>query len=156
MRCRKEVNIISLVINSAYVSIFFQVMFWSQQISFWLIGIMVVTSIRGLLITLTKVMYFFYSLANVRLWKSGFRSCPILLPGLSDSSIGLWNIFDDYLYVSCQEILQTCPEHPYGYPLCKFKNVSLQMQFYIEKNLINSPFKTVARFFVTQTKHSCI
>ena len=64
MRCRKEVNIIALVINSAYVSIFFQVMFWSQQISFWLIGIMVVTSIRGLLITLTKVMSFLYSLAN--------------------------------------------------------------------------------------------
>ena len=42
----------------------FQVMFWSQQISFWLIGIMVVTSIRGLLITLTKVLSFLYSLAN--------------------------------------------------------------------------------------------
>lgn len=46
-----------------YFAIQFDVVFWSQQISFWLIGIMVVTSIRGLLITLTK---FFYALASTR------------------------------------------------------------------------------------------
>ena len=33
-----------------------QVRFWSQHISFWLVGIIIVTSIRGLLITLTKVL----------------------------------------------------------------------------------------------------
>lgn len=32
-----------------------QVMFWSQHVSFILVGIIVITSIRGLLITLTKV-----------------------------------------------------------------------------------------------------
>ena len=35
--------------------VFFQVKFWSQHISFLAVGIIVVTSIRGLLITLTKV-----------------------------------------------------------------------------------------------------
>jgi len=34
-----------------------QVRFWSQHISFWLVGIIIVTSIRGLLITLTKVCF---------------------------------------------------------------------------------------------------
>uniref|UniRef100_A0A8W8L4L8 Golgi pH regulator n=1 Tax=Magallana gigas TaxID=29159 RepID=A0A8W8L4L8_MAGGI len=38
-----------------------QVKFWSQQISFLLIGIIIVTSIRGLLITLTR---FFYAIAS--------------------------------------------------------------------------------------------
>lgn len=33
----------------------FDIAFWSQHISFWLVGCIVVTSIRGLLITLTKV-----------------------------------------------------------------------------------------------------
>lgn len=33
----------------------FDVNFWSQQVSFYLIGCIVVTSIRGLLLTLTKV-----------------------------------------------------------------------------------------------------
>ena len=37
------------------------VYFWTQQISFWLVGIIVITSIRGLLITLTK---FFYAIAS--------------------------------------------------------------------------------------------
>ncbi|KAM3172805.1 Golgi pH regulator [Hymenolepis weldensis] len=37
--------------------------FWSQQISFWLVGVIVVTSIRGLLLTLTK---FFYALASTK------------------------------------------------------------------------------------------
>lgn len=32
--------------------------FWSQQISFYLVGCIVVTSIRGLLLTLTKVRVF--------------------------------------------------------------------------------------------------
>lgn len=39
------------------------VAFWSQQISFWLVGVIVVTSIRGLLITLTK---FFYAIASTK------------------------------------------------------------------------------------------
>ncbi|XP_067938286.1 Golgi pH regulator-like isoform X2 [Watersipora subatra] len=52
---------IEIAVN--YLGIRFDVVFWSQQISFWLIGIMVITSIRGLLITLTK---FFYALASRR------------------------------------------------------------------------------------------
>jgi hypothetical protein len=38
-----------------YFNLQFDVKFWSQYVSFILIGIIVVTSIRGLLITLTKV-----------------------------------------------------------------------------------------------------
>uniref|UniRef100_A0A1X7SJD0 Abscisic acid G-protein coupled receptor-like domain-containing protein n=1 Tax=Amphimedon queenslandica TaxID=400682 RepID=A0A1X7SJD0_AMPQE len=37
------------------------VLFWSQHVSFILVGIIVITSIRGLLITLTK---FFYAIAS--------------------------------------------------------------------------------------------
>lgn len=37
------------------------VQFWSQQFSFFLVGILIVTSIRGLLITLTK---FFYAMSS--------------------------------------------------------------------------------------------
>jgi len=44
-----------------YLGIQFDVRFWSQHISFWLVGIIIVTSIRGLLITLTK---FFYAIAS--------------------------------------------------------------------------------------------
>jgi len=44
-----------------YFNIDFDVQFWSQHISFLLVGIIVVTSIRGLLITLTK---FFYAISS--------------------------------------------------------------------------------------------
>lgn len=44
---------IEIAVN--YFAIQFDVKFWSQQISFVLVGIIVITSIRGLLITLTKV-----------------------------------------------------------------------------------------------------
>ncbi|XP_067674623.1 Golgi pH regulator A-like [Haliotis asinina] len=44
-----------------YFGINVDVKFWSQQISFFLVGIIIVTSIRGLLITLTK---FFYAIAS--------------------------------------------------------------------------------------------
>jgi len=44
-----------------YFSINFDVQFWSQHISFLLVGIIVITSIRGLLITLTK---FFYAISS--------------------------------------------------------------------------------------------
>ncbi|XP_022236508.1 Golgi pH regulator-like isoform X2 [Limulus polyphemus] len=40
-----------------------QVKFWSQHISFILVGVIVVTSIRGLLITLTK---FFYAISSTK------------------------------------------------------------------------------------------
>ncbi|KAI0227171.1 Golgi pH regulator [Lamellibrachia satsuma] len=50
---------IEIAVN--YLGIQFDVRFWSQHISFWLIGIMIITSIRGLLITLTK---FFYAIAS--------------------------------------------------------------------------------------------
>ena len=53
----------SIIISSFYpfihssirLCIHSQVRFWSQHISFWLVGIITITSIRGLLITLTKV-----------------------------------------------------------------------------------------------------
>lgn len=44
-----------------WLGIQFDVQFWSQQVSFFLVGILIVTSIRGLLITLTK---FFYALSS--------------------------------------------------------------------------------------------
>ncbi|XP_033095441.1 Golgi pH regulator-like, partial [Anneissia japonica] len=45
-----------------WLGIEFDVAFWSQQVSFILVGIIIVTSIRGLLIKLTKVIKFiFYS-----------------------------------------------------------------------------------------------
>ncbi|KAL3886675.1 hypothetical protein ACJMK2_026655 [Sinanodonta woodiana] len=50
---------IEIAVN--YLGIQFDVKFWSQQISFLLIGIIIVTSIRGLLITLTR---FFYAIAS--------------------------------------------------------------------------------------------
>lgn len=43
---------IEITVN--YLGWKFDVLFWSQHISFFLIGILIVTSIRGLLITLTK------------------------------------------------------------------------------------------------------
>ncbi|KAH9583207.1 Golgi pH regulator B [Schistosoma haematobium] len=46
-----------------YLGFQIDVKFWSQQISFWLVGIIVVTSIRGLLITLTK---FFHAIASTK------------------------------------------------------------------------------------------
>ncbi|UJR37594.1 hypothetical protein I4U23_030292 [Adineta vaga] len=46
-----------------YFNLQFDVKFWSQYVSFILIGIIVVTSIRGLLITLTK---FFYIISSSR------------------------------------------------------------------------------------------
>lgn len=39
-----------------YLGLKFDVQFWSQNISFLVVGIIVVTSIRGFLITLTKVI----------------------------------------------------------------------------------------------------
>ncbi|EDO34403.1 predicted protein [Nematostella vectensis] len=50
---------IEITVN--YLGMKFDVIFWSQHISFLLIGILIVTSIRGLLITLTK---FFNAMAS--------------------------------------------------------------------------------------------
>lgn len=50
---------ISIAVN--YMGFEIDVTFWSQQISFFLVGCIVVTSIRGLLITLTK---FFYAISR--------------------------------------------------------------------------------------------
>ncbi|ESN98239.1 hypothetical protein HELRODRAFT_101766 [Helobdella robusta] len=52
---------IEIAVN--YLGIQFDVRFWSQHISFWLVGIIIITSIRGLLITLTK---FFYAIASTK------------------------------------------------------------------------------------------
>ncbi|VDK34652.1 unnamed protein product [Taenia asiatica] len=46
-----------------YLGFTVNIPFWSQQISFWLVGVIVVTSIRGLLLTLTK---FFYAIASTK------------------------------------------------------------------------------------------
>eukprot|EP00794_Sanderia_malayensis_P009898 gene9899-10911_t len=51
----------SIEILVHYFGIEFDVHFWSQQVSFILVGILIVTSIRGLLITLTK---FFYAISS--------------------------------------------------------------------------------------------
>lgn len=45
----------SIEIVVGYLGLEFDIQFWSQNISFLVVGIIVVTSIRGLLITLTKV-----------------------------------------------------------------------------------------------------
>ena len=50
-------------ITVKYIGLELDVMFWSQQFSFALIGILIVTSIRGLLITMTK---FFNSMASTK------------------------------------------------------------------------------------------
>ncbi|XP_014353563.1 Golgi pH regulator isoform X2 [Latimeria chalumnae] len=50
---------IEITVN--YLGIQFDVKFWSQHISFILVGIIIVSSIRGLLITLTK---FFYAISS--------------------------------------------------------------------------------------------
>ncbi|XP_071175819.1 Golgi pH regulator-like [Mytilus edulis] len=50
---------IDIVVN--YFGFHFDIKFWSQQISFILIGIIIITSIRGLLLTLTR---FFYAIAS--------------------------------------------------------------------------------------------
>ncbi|XP_078493815.1 Golgi pH regulator [Ciona intestinalis] len=56
-----------------YLGFQFDVVFWSQHVSFILIGVMIVTSIRGLLITLTK---FFYAI-------SSSKSSNIIVMGLA-------------------------------------------------------------------------
>lgn len=48
-------------ITVKYLGMQFDVLFWSQQFSFFLIGILIITSIRGLLITFTK---FFNAMAS--------------------------------------------------------------------------------------------
>ena len=50
-------------ITVKYIGLELDVKFWSQQFSFLLIGILIVTSIRGLLITMTK---FFNSIASAK------------------------------------------------------------------------------------------
>ncbi|XP_063712363.1 Golgi pH regulator-like [Symsagittifera roscoffensis] len=40
-----------------YLGFDLDVRFWSQQVSFFVVGILVITSIRGLLLTLTKIFY---------------------------------------------------------------------------------------------------
>uniref|UniRef100_UPI00358E417E Golgi pH regulator-like isoform X2 n=1 Tax=Myxine glutinosa TaxID=7769 RepID=UPI00358E417E len=52
-----------LEITAGYLGLSFDVKFWSQHVSFILVGIIVITSIRGLLITLTK---FFYAISSTK------------------------------------------------------------------------------------------
>nr|CAB3250756.1 Golgi pH regulator-like [Phallusia mammillata] len=56
-----------------YLGFEFDVAFWAQHVSFILVGVMIVTSIRGLLITLTK---FFYAI-------SSSKSSNIIVMGLA-------------------------------------------------------------------------
>jgi hypothetical protein len=64
---------IEIIVN--YFAINFDVQFWSQHISFYVVGIIVFTSIRGFLITLTKVLFRFttrfefISMANFQFFK---------------------------------------------------------------------------------------
>ncbi|VDO55397.1 unnamed protein product [Onchocerca flexuosa] len=44
-------------VEAQTIKIYLQIRFWSQHISFLLVGVIAVTSIRGLLITLTKFFY---------------------------------------------------------------------------------------------------
>lgn len=46
---------IQIAVN--WIGLEIDVKFWSQHVSFILVGIIVITSIRGLLITLTKVSF---------------------------------------------------------------------------------------------------
>lgn len=58
---KKDIITRGLEIAVHWIGLNVDVGFWSQQISFYLIGAIVVTSIRGLLLTLTK---FFYKIAS--------------------------------------------------------------------------------------------
>lgn len=58
---KKDVVTRGIEISVEWLGIQFDVGFWSQHISFLLVGCIVVTSIRGLLITLTK---FFYKISS--------------------------------------------------------------------------------------------
>lgn len=58
---KKDVVTRGIEIAVEWCGIQFDVAFWSQHISFLLVGCIVVTSIRGLLITLTK---FFYKISS--------------------------------------------------------------------------------------------
>lgn len=62
-----------LMILVHFVGIDFNIEMWSQHVSFILVGVMIVTSIRGLLITLTK---FFYAI-------SSSKSSNIIVMGLA-------------------------------------------------------------------------
>lgn len=46
------------------------VAFWSQHVSFFLVGCIVVTSIRGLLLTLTKVNIYYNILKQINIVRS--------------------------------------------------------------------------------------
>lgn len=48
--------------------------FWSQHVSFFLVGCIVVTSIRGLLLTLTKVNYFMINTTSFLVTQDTFSS----------------------------------------------------------------------------------
>lgn len=94
-----------------FVFLTFQVKFWSQHISFILVGIIIVTSIRGLLITLTKVKL---SLHKVFLGSSSLSSWSVQ-----------WNIFCCLFLVFLRNIKQqvfqchcACPRSDHGECVC--------------------------------------
>ncbi|XP_034498874.1 Golgi pH regulator isoform X9 [Ailuropoda melanoleuca] len=76
---------IEITVN--YLGIQFDVKFWSQHISFILVGIIIVTSIRGLLITLTK---FFYAISSS---KSSNVIVLLLAQIMSDSWVNLQGMY---------------------------------------------------------------
>jgi golgi pH regulator len=73
---KKDVVTRGIEIAVEWCGIQFDIAFWSQHISFLLVGCIVITSIRGLLITLTKVR-----------WNSS-----------SDNSLNLPSIFFQFFY----------------------------------------------------------
>ncbi|KAI3379492.1 hypothetical protein SNEBB_005447 [Seison nebaliae] len=57
----------SLEITKVYFNMNIDLHFWTQQLSFWMIGVIVVTSIRGLLLTLSKFFSFLASTVSMEL-----------------------------------------------------------------------------------------
>ena len=69
----------STITPSPSIIIYSQVVFWSQHVSFILVGVIVITSVRGLLITLTKVYVIIKFLLSL-LYISTLCSSSMLLP----------------------------------------------------------------------------
>jgi hypothetical protein len=89
----------TLTIIVDWLGIQVDVLFWSQHVSFILVGIIVITSIRGLLITLTK---FFYAIASNRS-SNAIVLCLAEVMGMyfvSSVLLMRMNVPQDYRYIA--------------------------------------------------------
>jgi hypothetical protein len=77
---KKDVVTRGIEIAVEWCGIQFDIAFWSQHISFLLVGCIVITSIRGLLITLTKVRE--KMLQNLTIFPISLDSLPVFLQNL--------------------------------------------------------------------------